>query len=175
VIGILNSDDFFRTPDIVAKIAAAFQQDDVDAVIGDIAYVKPENLKRVIRHYSSAKFHPKKFAAGYMPPHPSFYVRKKFYDQYGLYKTDYKIAADYELLIRFMHTRGIRFRYIPEIMVIMRTGGVSNQSAMSRYVLNKEIVRACAENGIKTNMARLLLKYFNKVFEYITPALKRQS
>lgn len=174
IIGILNSDDFFPSNKVVSDIAAQFEDPEVDAVIGDIAFVKPENLEKIVRHYSSAKFHPKKFAAGYMPAHPSFYVRKKFYDTYGLYKLDYKIAADYELLIRFMHTKGIRFRYIPEILVYMRTGGVSNQSAMSRYVLNKEIVRACDENGIKTNMARLSMKYFNKIFEYISPLLKKK-
>jgi len=174
IIGILNSDDFFPNEKVLSVISDQFKDPEVDAVIGDIAFVKPENLSRIVRHYSSANFHPKKFAAGYMPAHPSFYVRKKFYDAYGGYKLDYKIAADYELLIRFMHTKGIRFRYIPEILVYMRTGGVSNQSVMSRYVLNKEIVRACAENGIKTNMARLSMKYFNKIFEYIKPLLKNK-
>ena len=175
IVGILNSDDFFPNEKVLSTIAARFDDPEVDAVIGDIAFVKPENLDRIVRHYSSAKFHPKKFAAGYMPAHPSFYVRKKFYDAYGLYKMNYKIAADYELLIRFMHKEGIRFRYIPEILVYMRTGGVSNQSVMSRYILNKEIIRACAENGINTNMARLSMKYFNKIFEYIKPALTRNS
>ncbi len=174
IIGILNSDDFFPNEKVLSIIAEQFKDPEVDAIIGDIAFVKPDNLGRIIRHYSSANFHPKKFAAGYMPAHPSFYVRKKFYDTYGLYKLDYKIAADYELLIRFMHKKGIRFRYIPEILVYMRTGGVSNQSVMSRFVLNKEIVRACAEIGIKTNMARLSMKYFNKIFEYISPLLKKK-
>lgn len=173
IIGILNSDDFFPNEKVLSVISDQFKDPEVDAIIGDIAFVKPDNLGRIIRHYSSANFHPKKFAAGYMPAHPSFYVRKKYYDNYGGYKLDYKIAADYELLIRFIHTKGICFRYIPEILVYMRTGGVSNQSPMSRYVLNKEIVRACAENDIKTNMARLSMKYFNKIFEYIKPFLKR--
>ncbi len=172
IIGILNSDDFFPNEKVLSTIAEQFKDQEIDAAIGDIAFVMPDKLDRIVRHYSSANFHPKKFAAGYMPAHPSFYVRKKFYDTYGGYKLDYKIAADYELLIRFMHTKGIRFRYIPEILVYMRTGGVSNQSPMSRYVLNKEIVRACTENGIKTNMARLSMKYFNKIFEYIKPFLK---
>jgi hypothetical protein len=90
-----------------------------------------------------------------------------------LYKLDYTIAADYELLIRFLHTNKLRFKYIPEILVYMRTGGVSNQSVKSRYILNKEIIKACAENGIRTSMFRLSLKYFNKVFEYITPLWKQ--
>jgi glycosyltransferase involved in cell wall biosynthesis len=172
VVGILNSDDFYPRNTVLSDIARAFEDPEVDAIIGDIAFVRPENLDKVIRHYSSARFHPRKFAAGYMPAHPSFYVRKKYYDAYGLYKLDYKIAADYELLMRFMHTHGIRFKYLPEILVYMRTGGVSNATPMSRYVLNQEIVRACAENGVRTSMARLSLKYFNKIFEYIKPMVK---
>jgi hypothetical protein len=100
-------------------------------------------------------------------------VRREFYEKLGLYKLDYKIAADYELLIRFLKINSLRYKYIPGIMVYMRTGGVSNQSIKSRYLLNKETVKACAENGIHTNMARLSLKYFTKVFEYLTPLFKR--
>ena len=173
VVGILNSDDFFPDHGVLGRIVEAFRDPNVDAVIGDIAFVKPDNLKRIVRHYSAKSFHPGKFADGYMPPHPSFYVRREFYEKLGLYKLDYKIAADYELLIRFLKTNSLRYKYIPGIMVYMRTGGVSNQSIKSRYLLNKETVKACAENGIHTNMARLSLKYFTKVFEYLTPLFKR--
>lgn len=172
VIGVLNSDDFFPKNSVLSKLAKEFNNPENDAVIGDIAFVKPENLERMVRLYSAKKFHPGKFAAGFMPPHPSFYVRRKFYEAYGLYKLDYKIAADYELLIRFMFTHKLRYTYIPETMVYMRTGGVSNQSVKSRYILNKEIIKACAENGINTNMAKLSLKYFTKIFEYLGPMLK---
>jgi glycosyltransferase involved in cell wall biosynthesis len=173
IVGILNSDDFFPSNNVLSRIAAKFKDPQVDAVIGDIAFVRPDNLRKIVRHYSAKNFHPDKFAAGYMPPHPSFYVRREFYEKYGLYKLDYKIAADYELLIRFLYTNKLRFKYIPAILVYMRTGGVSNQSLKSRYILNKEIIKACAENGIQTNMLRLSLKYFNKVFEYITPMWKQ--
>jgi hypothetical protein len=142
-------------------------------VYGDIAFVRPENLQRVVRLYSSGKFHPRKFALGYMPAHPSFYVKREFHERYGLYKLDYKIAADYELLMRFIHTHGLKCAYNPEVMVYMRTGGVSNKNVLSRYVLNKEIIRACRENGVNTNMVRISMKYFSKVFEYIKPALKK--
>jgi glycosyltransferase involved in cell wall biosynthesis len=172
VIGILNSDDFFPSKHIVSKIARAFADNKVEAVYGDIAFVRPENLNKVIRLYSSKKFTPRRFAFGYMPAHPSFYVKKECYAKLGCYKYDYKIAADYELLMRFIYKNKITHHYIPEILVYMRTGGVSNKNILSRYTLNKEIIRACKENGVNTNMAVLSLKYMNKVFEYIRPMVR---
>jgi len=171
VIGILNSDDFFPDPHVLSKIARAFGENDVDAIYGDIAFVRPENTGKIIRLYSSAKFTPRRFAYGYMPAHPSFYAKRACYREFGCYKHDYKIAADYELLMRFIYRHGIRYAYIPEILVYMRTGGVSNKNIFSRYTLNKEIVKACRENGVRTNMAILLFKYLNKIFEYIKPAI----
>jgi glycosyltransferase involved in cell wall biosynthesis len=170
VIGILNSDDFFPDNTVVSKIVKAFEDNNTDAVYGDIAFVRPGKLNKIIRLYSSKKFTPARFGYGYMPAHPSFYVRKKCYDQYGLYKLDYKIAADYELLMRFICKHTINCTYIPAILVYMRTGGVSNKNVWSRYTLNKEIIKACKDNGVNTNMALLSLKYLNKIFEYIKPA-----
>ena len=173
VVGILNSDDFFPHGKVICNMVKCFKEHEADAVFGDIAFVRPENLRRVVRLYSSRRFHPRKFAYGYMPAHPSFYVKRKFFKEYGLYKLDYKIAADYELLMRFMHSNRLKYVYHPEVMVYMRTGGVSNKNLLSRYVLNKEIIRACKENGVSTNMFIISLKYFFKVFEYVTPAIKK--
>ena len=107
VVGILNSDDFFPDKSIVSKIVETFKSKDIDAVYGDIAFIRPDNLQKVIRHYSSKKFHPGKFSFGFMPAHPSFYAKKECYNNLGLYKYDYKIAADYELLIRFLYKNKI--------------------------------------------------------------------
>jgi len=175
VIGILNSDDFFPANHIVSLIAKSFLQENVQAVYGDIAFVRPGRLDKIVRLYSSRKFTPRRFGYGYMPAHPSFYVLKSCYDSMGVYKPDYKIAADYELLMRFIYKNNIRYAYIPEILVYMRTGGVSNKNVLSRYTLNKEIIRACKENGVNTNMAVLSLKYLNKIFEYIRPAFQSLS
>ncbi len=171
VVGILNSDDFFPQDNVVETIAEAFQDRGVDAVFGDIAFIRPGNLKKIIRLYSSKKFTPSKFAYGYMPAHPSFYARKGLFEKYGLYKQDYHIAADYELLMRFIYKHKIAYRYINQTLVYMRTGGISNKNWKSRYTLNREIIRACRENGVNTNMAILSAKYVNKIFEYIKPAL----
>ncbi|XOV91141.1 MAG: glycosyltransferase family 2 protein [Bacteroidota bacterium] len=166
IIGILNSDDRFHDETILEQVAQAFEDPEVDAIYGDIRFVQPGNPEKTQRYYSSKHWNPEKFAWGYMPAHPSVYIRKKFYDQLGTFKTDYTIAADYELLIRFLYTHQLRTRYLPLLMVDMLPGGLSNQSWKSRWLLNKEIVRGCRENGIRTNMIKLSFKYFRKVFEY---------
>lgn len=171
LIGILNSDDFFPSPSVVSRIVDAVRRSDVDAVFGDVAFVRAGNPDKIVRMYSSRKFHPRLFARGYMPAHPTFYARRRCYEQFGLYQTDYRIAADYELLMRFIYRNRISYAYVPMTMVHMRTGGVSNRTIASRYVLNREIVRACRENGVTTNMGVLSLKYFFKVFEYIKPSI----
>ncbi len=171
IIGVLNSDDFFPNSGVLSTIAKTFQTKSVDAVFGNIAFVRPANLSKVVRLYSSKRFAPGKFAYGYMPAHPSFYAKKYCYDQFGLYQLDYKIAADYELLMRFIYKNRIKYHYIDEELVYMRTGGISNKNWLSRYTLNKEIIKACRENGVQTNMLLLSLKYFTKIFEYIKPAL----
>jgi len=167
VVGILNADDFYPNNQVLIPMLKAFEDPNVDAVIGDILFVDQEDTTKAIRHYSAKDWHPDKFVKGFMPPHPAFFVRKKFYDQLGLYQIDYKIAADYELLIRFLKVHQLRYQYIPQIFVHMRAGGVSNASIKSRYILNQEIVRACQENGLQTNMLKLSLKYFKKIREYV--------
>ena len=172
IVGVLHSDDFFPNNKVVSRIAKQFKETSVDAVYGDIAFVKPDNVGKIVRLYSSKKFTPRKFAYGYMPAHPSFYVKKRIYDEFGLYKLDYKIAADYELLMRLIYKNHISYTYLNEVLVHMRTGGVSNKTIVSRYILNKEIIKACKENGVNTNMAVLSLKYINKIFEFIKPAFR---
>ena len=167
IIGILNSDDFYADNHIISNIVNEFQEKQIDFVFGDIVFVKPENLDKITRYYRSDNFHPRKFAWGWMPAHPSCFLKREIYEKYGYFKTDYKIAADYEILTRFMAKHGISYSYIPKVLVKMRTGGVSTANLKSNWILNKEIVRACRENGIKTNMPKVLLKYFTKIFQLI--------
>ncbi|HLZ17458.1 MAG TPA: glycosyltransferase family 2 protein [Cyclobacteriaceae bacterium] len=169
VVGILNSDDFYSARDIVSQVAAAFGDAQVDAVFGDLVFVDPHNLKKVVRKYSSAKWYPEKFARGFMPAHPTFFVRRKYYEQIGLFKTDYKIAADYELLIRFLYVHKLKYKYLPINMVTMRRGGVSSSGIRSNIILNDEIIRGCRENGIRTNIFKVYPKYFIKLFELLNP------
>ncbi|MDO6440377.1 glycosyltransferase family 2 protein [Cyclobacterium sp. 1_MG-2023] len=167
VVGILNSDDFFFDTKVLAEIANAFHSPSTDAVIGDIVFVDDEDENKIIRRYSAKKWKPSKFAWGYMPPHPSFFVRKEFFDKLGAYKTDYKIAADYELLIRFLLKGGINWKYLPIVTTKMRMGGLSTQGFQSLVTLNKEIARGCKENQVYTNPAMIYSKYLFKPFEFI--------
>jgi glycosyltransferase involved in cell wall biosynthesis len=166
IIGILNSDDFFCNDFIIEKVAESFDNSGIDAVIGDVQFVDPGNTSKVVRYYSSKRFNPEKFRYGFMPAHPGFYARRELFEKFGYYKTDYKIAADYELLIRFLYINKIKYKYLEFPFVSMRTGGVSNKSIYSNFLLNKEIIRACRENGIKTNYILVYSKYFSKVFEF---------
>lgn len=165
VIGILNSDDFFTSDDVIQTVVDSFKNNDIDALYGDVHFVSPDNLSKSVRYYSSSVFKPSLFRFGFMPAHPSFYMKKECYDKYGLYALDYKIASDYDLLIRYLYKEKIKYKYIKKDFVTMRTGGVSTENFNSRVTLNKEIVRACRKYGIYTNLFMLSLKYLYKIFE----------
>jgi glycosyltransferase involved in cell wall biosynthesis len=173
IVGILNSDDFFTSNNVIEKIVSVFYTNNIDAVYGDICFVKHKNCDKIIRYYSSAWFKPSLFRFGFMPAHPSFYVRRKWYEELGLYKTDYKIAADYELLIRYLNVNKLKTRYLDFCVVTMRIGGKSTHNLKSNWILNKEIVRGCRENGIYTNMFILSLKYVIKIFGFLFPNRKK--
>ena len=162
---ILNSDDFFTSDNIIETVADNFKKDNIDAFYGDIHFVNPDDLSKTVRYYSSAIFKPSLFRFGFMPAHPSFYMKKECYDKYGLYALDYKIASDYDLLIRYLYKERINYKYLKKDFVTMRTGGVSTENFNSRVTLNREIVRACKKYGIKTNMFLLSFKYLYKIFE----------
>ena len=165
VVGILNSDDFYHRNDVIAEITKGFNDKNVEATFADVRFVNPSDLDKTVRYYSSKNFTPNRFRFGFMPAHPSFFTYKKNFETFGYYQTDYKIAADYELLTRFLYTHRLKYKYLPLDVMKMRTGGMSTASWKSNVILNKEIVRACKENGIYSNMFILLLKYFVKIFE----------
>lgn len=167
IVGMLNSDDVYLDDDIISTVAEQFKTKKVDSIFADLVYVNGDNLQKVVRYYSSADFEPGKFAYGWMPAHPTFFAKRQVYEKYGLFKTDYKIASDYEMLVRLLARHKISYNYIPKILVKMRTGGLSTRNLKSNWILNKEIVRACAENGVTTNIVKVLSKYPTKVFQLI--------
>ena len=168
VVGIINSDDFYHRTDIFDIINKAFEEDkEVQAIYGDVRFVNPDNLERTVRYYSSKHWKPWRFRFGFMPAHPTFFTYKENFEKYGYYQYDYHIAADYELLIRHLYTNMVPAKYVPVDFMKMRTGGRSTNGLKSNVLLNKEIVRACKENGIWTCMPLLFMKYFIKVFELI--------
>lgn len=165
VVGILNSDDFFTANDVLEKVAAGFDEQ-TDAVYGDLHYVHPDDLQHSVRYYSSKIFKRNLMRMGFIPAHPTFYCRRECFDKFGYYKTDYKIAADFDLLLRFIYVNRIRIKYLPMDMVTMRTGGASTNGLKSRMGGMNEHLRSLRENGVKSNRFILSLRYFYKITEY---------
>ena len=165
VVGLLNSDDYFTSDDVIEKMAYSFMDDSVDAIYGDVHFVKNTNLEKCVRYYSSAKFKPMWLRFGFMPAHPSFYCRKRIFEKAGLYRTDYKIGADFEMMVRLFRKYHIHYEYLNMDFVTMRVGGVSTRNINSRLTLIQEDVRACKENAIYTNKWMVSIKFFFKVFE----------
>ena len=183
VVGILNADDVLESPDTLAHVVAAFELKEasvpcslfpvpqrIDALYADIRFVK-DDLNTTVRYYSAKHWKPWMLQWGKMPPHPSVYIRRELFEKYGLYKLGYDIAADYELLIRYLRMAKLKTKYLNESLVRMRMGGKSTRGWKSFVTLNKEIVRGNRENGYFCCFPMLLPKYLFKIFEFILPKL----
>ncbi len=166
-VGMLNSDDIFSNESVLQDIADRFCAMEVDAVFSCLNIVDKNNLKKILRKYRVAKFNSALLRIGVMPPHPTFYCKKSCYEEGGMYKTNYKIAADFEMLVRLLIGQKISWSFIDKVTVTMRSGGLSNSGFMSRVKLNWEIVRACRENGLYTNLLFLPLKLPIRLLELI--------
>ena len=166
-IGMLNSDDYFADSSALEKIVSNFKVSNVDAVFSCLDIVDPANLNRVIRKYRISSFSPFMLRIGVMPPHPTFYCKRACYEKAGLYRTDYRIAADFEMLARLLLKHHITWKFIDETTVKMRSGGLSSSGIKSSWVVNREIIRACNDNGLYTNMLMLALKFPIRLLERI--------
>lgn len=166
VIGFLNADDSYASENVLARVAEIMERYQLDALFGDVAFYRPENPGRIVRRYSSAHFRPGRIAWGWMPAHPALFVKREIFQNAGPFRTDYRIAGDFEFVARVFGKQSLRFRYLPEVLVKMRMGGVSTGGWRNTLVLNREVLRACRENGIPTNMLKILSKYPAKLLEY---------
>ncbi len=167
IVGLIHSDDFYHRPDSISQMVKAFRASSAQCVYADVLFVNPDNLDKTIRYFDSGRFAPHKFNRGLMPAHPTFFTYRENYKKYGLYKTDYKIAADFELLVRFLHRHKLSTHYLPIDLMKMRTGGLSTESWKSTIIINQEDLRACRENGVRTNYFLLYSRYFKKILEII--------
>jgi glycosyltransferase involved in cell wall biosynthesis len=167
IIGILNSDDIYPDDSVLQKVAAAFNNPATDCVYGDLQYVHPQNLNKIIRIWKAGKYKKKSFLYGWMPPHPTFFVRRKVYDQVGLFNTSLKSAADYEMMLRILYTHQYNVSYIPFVLVKMRAGGMSNSSLLNRFKANREDVQAWKLNNKKPHFFTLYLKPLRKISQFI--------
>ncbi|MCQ2249778.1 MAG: glycosyltransferase [Bacteroidales bacterium] len=173
VVGILNSDDFYAKPQVLEIIANTLDADpDTDAVYADVDYVSETDTSHVVRHYSSKVFRPGRMRMGFMPAHPTFYCRKKVYDRFQPYfNTSYKIAADFENLLRMIYVGGISTKYIQDTFVSMRVGGASSSGISSHRQILRDHRRALRENGVKSNLLMLSLRYIYKIWELLKSRL----
>lgn len=168
VIGILNSDDFYTSDDALACIAWTLEKEKVDAVYGDIHYVDDEDLKKCVRYYSSKPFRRWMMRLGFMPAHPSFYCRKEVYEKYGAFDAEnYRVAADFENLLRLIFVNKIKTHYINKDFVTMRTGGASSSGLESHKRIMRDHLKALKKNGVYSNIFLLGLRYLYKIGEIL--------
>ena len=168
VIGILNSDDMYTDERVLADVAQAFEDPRVMTVYADLQYVHPDNTKKILRTWHSGLYRRNSFYYGWMPPHPTFFVRRSVYDRAGLFDTTLRSAADYELMLRLLLKHGLTAHYIPRVIVRMRAGGMSNASLWNRLRANKEDRLAWKLNGLHPYFFTMYLKPLRKIHQFIS-------
>ncbi len=166
VIGILNADDVYADDQVLSRLAAQMEASKLDAAYGDVVFFAPDHPAVTVRRYSSRRFSPNRIAWGWMPAHPTLFLRREVFDRFGLYRPEFRIAGDYEFIARIFKDGSLRYRYFPEVMVRMSTGGASTAGWRSTLLLNREVLRACRDNGIYSNWLMLLSKYPIKALEF---------
>ncbi len=166
VVVMLNADDEYINNEVISKVVKNFQIHNSDVVYGDLIYVHPTQ-KKIVRTWKSGSYRPSKFYQGWMVPHPTFFVKREFYERLGYFNTDLKYAADYELMLRFMFKQQIKTIYIPETLVVMKSGGKSNASIKNRWTINREDRRAWTINHLQPHLFTLILKPLRKLIQYI--------
>lgn len=167
VVAFLHSDDVYAAPDIVERVARQMGAQSLDALYGDVAFFRGSDPNRIVRVYSSRRFHPSRIGWGWMPAHPSLFVSRWIYEKYGTFKTDYEIAADFEFVARVFSRPSFRYAYQDQVLVKMRMGGISTRGLRSALIINRETIRACRENNIPTNYLKIMTKYPSKLMEFL--------
>jgi glycosyltransferase involved in cell wall biosynthesis len=170
VVAFLHSDDVYRGPGVIEEVVQRMSAESLDTLYGDVAFVRGDDLDRVVRVYSSRHFRPSRLAWGWMPAHPALFVSRELFRRYGLFKIDYAIAGDFEFVARIFANPALRYAYVPRIFVKMRMGGSSTKGLKSTLILNREVLRACRENGIPSNYLKILSKYPAKALELLVRA-----
>jgi len=166
VIGIMHSDDFFASDSVLEKVAAVFEDRSIDGAYGDLQYVSASEPKRVIRHWKAGPYAPGRLNWGWMPPHPTLYLRREVFDRWGYYDTDYQISADYDAMLRWLVKGRLKLAYIPEVLVKMRVGGESNRSLERILKKTREDYRAIRKNGVG-GLGTLAMKNLRKFNQFI--------
>ena len=166
IIGILNADDMYYDNNVIESVVNAFIHENIDSCYGDLIYVDRTNPTRKTRFWRAGEYGRKRFYHGWMPPHPTFFVRRKIYEKYGVFDLKMGTAADYELILRFLVKENISTTYIPGILVKMRIGGVSNASLLSRLRANRMDRNAWTVNGLTPRSWTLIMKPVRKILQF---------
>lgn len=167
VIGLMHSDDFFAHDRVLEKVASAMDSSGGLAVYGDLDYVSAADERRVVRRWRSGVYSARKLRRGWMPPHPTLFLRRELFERHGVYDTSYRIAADYDAILRYFSHEDLRPEYIPEVLVKMRLGGESNKSLRKLLRKTREDYRALRSNGVG-GLGALAWKNLSKIRQFVT-------
>lgn len=167
IIGNLNSDDFYVDENVIADVVTKFEDEKTDTLYSDLYYVDALDTNKIIRYWKSKQYKEGMFLKGWMPPHPTFFVKKEIYQKYGLFDLQFKSAADYEIMLRFIHRYNVSISYLPRVIVKMRVGGMSNASLSNRIKANQEDRRAWEVNGLKPHVFTLIFKPLSKILQFV--------
>ncbi len=167
IIGILNSDDVLAHRDVIKNVVEKMCQSGADALYGDLKYVAQDDLTKTMRYWKSGGFKKRKFLYGWMPPHPTFYIKKDAYERFGSFNLNLKSAADYELMLRMLFKHRLKTCYLPEVMVLMREGGMSNVTVSNRLRANREDQTAWKMNDLKAYFFTMWLKPIRKIPQFL--------
>ncbi len=165
IIGFINSDDKLNSDDCVSEIVKVFQIYNTDVVYGDKIYTASSNTDKVIRYWRAGEYNKNNFKKGWMPPHLSTYIKREFYEKYGKFRTDFKIAADYELMFRFMYKYNAKSKYLPKVIARMRAGGISNKSIKNILISNYEVYKSWRVNGFRVSPFIIVRKPISKTIQ----------
>jgi glycosyltransferase involved in cell wall biosynthesis len=167
IIGYLNAGDTYVAPDVLRRVATLFQSGELDAAFADVVIVDPSDTARTLRHYRSDSFVPARLASGFMPAHPTLFISRAAYARCGEYDTSYRIAGDFELCIRLFVEQRARYAYLPDVLVRMPRGGLSNSGWRAKWTITREMRRACRAHGLRTSYARLSARFPAKMLEML--------
>ncbi len=167
IVCFLNANDQYAHPKVLSQVAALMRDLELDALLGDVTFFRPQEPTRVVRYYRSDRFHPNMLAWGWMPAHPALFFNRAVINRVGYFNTAYRIAGDFEFILRAFHNHTLRYHHLTEVLVHMQAGGASTNSWRSKILLNREVLQACRENGLQTNIVKILSKYPRKILEHL--------
>ncbi|NQU95349.1 MAG: glycosyltransferase [Candidatus Omnitrophica bacterium] len=173
IVGFLHSDDFYAHERVIEEIVGMFKKTSTDSLYGDLVYVKKDNPNKIVRYWKGGAYNLNRIRWGWMPPHPTFFVKREIYEKHGYFNTDFKIAADYEIMLRFLYRHKISIHYMPEILVNMRTGGVSNKGFRNIMRKSFEDYKICKNYDAGKGFSAIILKNLTKIPQFFIKENKK--